>query len=126
MKLLFVDDEPDVVQLYSMSFRKEVKSGEYELLFASSASEALDVMGNLQPMDVVLLMSDINMPGQTGFDLLQLAKGKYPWVKICMVSAYGDKENYEKAKQLGADGFITKPVDFVVMKTKIQELSGAA
>ena len=119
MKILVVDDEQDVEQLYRQRFRKEISSGKWKLLFAFSVQEALDVMSHLDPMDVVLLLSDINMPGMTGFDLLKMAREKYPFLTIFMVSAYGDQENMTKAKALGAADFITKPVDFNLLRQKI-------
>jgi len=122
MKLLIVDDERDIEQLYRLSFRKEIKEGRLQLMFAFSGSEALEVMATLEPMDVVLLLSDINMPGMTGFDLLQITKEKYPYLKIFMVSAYGDMSNQSRAKNLGADDFVTKPVDFTLLREKIFEL----
>ena len=119
MKILVVDDEQDVEQLYRQRFKKEVRSGELNLLFAFSVSEALETMSHLDPMDVVLLLSDINMPGMTGFDLLKIVKERYPFLAVFMVSAYGDVENITKAKTLGADDFITKPVDFNLLRQKI-------
>jgi DNA-binding NtrC family response regulator len=119
MKILVVDDEQDIEQLYRQRFRKEISSGELNLLFAFSVSEALEIMSHLDPMDVVLLLSDINMPGMTGFDLLKIVKEKYPYLTAFMVSAYGDAANITKAKTLGADDFITKPVDFNLLRQKI-------
>ncbi|HYV93430.1 MAG TPA: response regulator [Chitinophagales bacterium] len=125
MKILVVDDERDIEQLYIQRFRKEIRSGEITILFAFSGSEALELMSHLHPMDVVLLLSDINMPGMTGFDLLKVAKEKYPYITIFMVSAYGDESNAGKAKTLGADDFFTKPVDFKLLRQKIFSQSPA-
>jgi len=119
MKILVVDDERDIEQLYRQPFRKEIRSGELNLLFAFSVSEALELMSHLDPMDVVLLLSDINMPGMTGFDLLKIVKEKYPFLTAFMVSAYGDEANLTRAKNLGADDFVTKPVDFNLLRQKI-------
>lgn len=119
MKILVVDDEQDIEQLYRQRFRKEIRSGELNLLFAFSVPEALEVMSQLDPMDVVLLLSDINMPGMTGFDLLKIAREKYPFLTVFIVSAYGDSANITKAKTLGADDFVTKPVDFNLLRQKI-------
>ena len=119
MKILVVDDERDVEQLYLQRFRKEIRSGEIAILFAFSGTEALELMSQLHPMDVVLLLSDINMPGMTGFDLLKVAQEKYPYITIFMVSAYGDESNAGKAQDLGADDFFTKPVDFKLLRQKI-------
>ena len=119
MKVLVVDDEKDIEQLYKQMFRKEIRSGEITLMFAFSAQEALDLMGTLHPMDIVLLLSDINMPGMSGLDLLAIVKKKYPYLNVFMVSAYGDRGNLDKAKQNGADDFLTKPVDFTLLREKI-------
>lgn len=119
MKILVADDEPDVKDLYLQRFRKEIRNGEISFLFAFSGKEALDLMGTLHPMDIVLLLSDINMPGITGFDLLKLAKEKYPYLSVFIVSAYGDEKNMNKAKELGAADFFTKPVDFNLLRQKI-------
>lgn len=119
MKILIVDDERDIEQLYRQRFRKEIRSGELKLLFAFSVSEALEIMSHLDPMDVVLLLSDINMPGMTGFDLLKIVREKYPLLTVFMVSAYGDEKNMTNARALGAADFITKPVDFNLLRQKI-------
>ena len=119
MKILIVDDETDVEQLYRQRFRKEIKAGALELMFAFSATEAMSYLSKLAPMDLVLVLTDINMPGLTGFDLLKFIKEKYPHLKVVMVSAYGDQDNLNKATSLGASGFLTKPVDFVILKEKV-------
>ncbi len=119
MKVLIVDDEMDVEQLYRQRFRKEIKAGLLELIFAFSANEAMSFLAKLAPMDVVLVLTDINMPGLTGFDLLKFTKEKYPHLNVVMVSAYGDQDNINKATSLGASGFLTKPVDFDLLKEKI-------
>ncbi len=119
MKVLIVDDELDVEQLYRQRFRKEIKAGELEVMFAFSANEAMNFLAELAPMDIVLVLSDINMPGLTGFDLLKFTKEKYPHLNVVMVSAYGDAENMNKASSLGASGFMVKPIDFTLLKEKI-------
>ena len=119
MKILVVDDELDVQELYKQRFRKEIRSNELTILFATSAKEALEILGQMHPMDIVLLLSDINMPGMTGLDLLKLAKAEYPWLTIYMITAYGDDESREKAKQLGAKEYLTKPIDFSLLHQKI-------
>lgn len=119
MKILIVDDELDVEQLYRQRFRKEIKSGLMELMFAFSATHAMSLLDELAPMDIILVLSDINMPGLTGFDLLKFSKEKYPHLNVVMVSAYGDAENMNKASALGASGFLVKPIDFNLLKEKI-------
>ncbi len=123
MKVLIVDDELDVELLFKLKFRKELKENLLSLHFAFSAKEALSFMATLNPMDYVLLLSDINMPEMSGLELLKITKEKYPYLKIMMVSAYGDLQNMSNAKQLGADDFLTKPVDFELLKSKIFQLS---
>jgi len=119
MKILVVDDETDVKELFLQRFRKEIKAGKISLVFAHSGEDAISLLSQLNPMDVVLILSDINMPGMTGFELLGLVKEKLPKLKIFMVSAYGDAANMDRAKQIGADDFIEKPVNFKLLEEKI-------
>lgn len=119
MKLLVVDDELDVKDMFLQRFRKEIKSGKISLVFAHSGEEALELLSQIQPTDIVLILSDINMPGMTGFDLLKIVKEKLPHLKVFMVSAYGDALNMNKAKEIGADDFIEKPVNFQLLEEKI-------
>ena len=120
-KLLVVDDELDVKDLFLQRFRKEIKAGKFSFVFAHSGEEAIALLSQVQPMDIVLILSDINMPGMTGFDLLQQVKEKLPALKVFMVSAYGDAANMNRAKETGADGFIEKPVNFQLLEEKISE-----
>ena len=120
-KLLVVDDELDVKDLFLQRFRKEIKAGKFSFVFAHSGEEAIELLSQVQPMDIVLILSDINMPGMTGFDLLQQVKEKLPTLKVFMVSAYGDAANMSRAKETGADGFIEKPVNFQLLEEKISE-----
>lgn len=122
MKVLVVDDEMDVKTLFEQKFRKEIKSGEISFAFAYSGEEALGYLAEHQ--EAVLILSDINMPGMSGFDLLKYIKSheyKPPPV-VMMITAYGDQENYTMARQLGADDFLTKPVDFTVLKEKLKAI----
>jgi CheY-like chemotaxis protein len=119
MKLLVVDDELDVKDMFLQRFRKEIKAGKLSLVFAHSGEEAIELLSQTQPMDVVLILSDINMPGMTGFDLLKIVKDKLPALKVFMVSAYGDALNIDKARENGADDFIEKPVNFKLLEEKI-------
>jgi CheY-like chemotaxis protein len=121
-KLLIVDDEPDVAVLYEQRFRREVASGEFSLHFVFSAQEALAFMKGLSPFDLVLIMSDINMPGMNGLELLQESKKLFPLLKVVMVSAYDNSQYRDTANQYGADDYITKPVDFVALKATIRQL----
>ena len=122
IKALIVDDEPDVELLFRQRFRKELREGEMEFNFAFSADEALNYLRGLQPFDVVLLLSDINMPGMNGLELLKRVKTDFPTLKVVMVTAYGDDANRQAANALGADDFITKPVDFKVLRERMQQL----
>jgi CheY-like chemotaxis protein len=122
MRILVVDDEKDVELLFKQKFRREVKSKKLELVFAFSGQEALDFLGTNDPPKVVYIFSDINMPGMTGLELLDIVKEKYPNIKVSMISAYGDQQNYEKAIESGAKEFFTKPIDFVSLKKEINSL----
>lgn len=122
MKFLVVDDERDVEMLFRQKFRKEVRDGLLELEFAFSGSEALEILQSKQPPDVVYIFSDINMPGMTGFELLEEVKEQFPQIKVSMISAYGDHENYEKAINSGAKEFFTKPIDFDSLKQELYQL----
>lgn len=122
MKLLVVDDEKDVEILFRQKLRKEIRSGEIEIEFAFSAQEALNLLHSQDPPDVVYIFSDINMPGMSGLDMLEKVKEEFPFIKISMISAYGDNENYERAISSGAKRFFTKPIDFEKLKLEIDEL----
>ena len=124
MKILVVDDEKDVQSLFEQRFRREIKSGEINFAFAYSGEEALEYM-NLHNHEAVLILSDINMPGMSGLQLLQHIKEKYetPPPVVMMITAYGDQENYNQAMKLGADDFLTKPVDFTSLKEKLKTIA---
>lgn len=121
MKILVVDDERDVKVLFEQKFRKEIKSGELEFAFAFSGEEALQYM-RANEHEAVLILSDINMPGMSGLELLKHIKEKYekPPPIVMMITAYGDDDNYNEAMKLGADDFLTKPVDFINLKDKLK------
>jgi len=121
MKILVVDDEKDVQALFEQRFRKEIKSGEMSFDFAFSGEEALQYL-HQHEQEAVLILSDINMPGMSGLELLGQIKQKYmkPPPVVMMITAYGDQENFDTAKQLGADDFLTKPVDFTALKEKLK------
>jgi CheY-like chemotaxis protein len=121
MKILVVDDERDIQLLFQQRFRKEIKEGEINFAFAFSGEEALDYMKN-NFHEAVLILSDINMPGMSGLELLKQIKEKYatPPPVVMMITAYGDDRNYQEAMLLGADDFLTKPVDFANLKEKLK------
>lgn len=120
MKILVVDDEQDVKVLFQQRFRKEIRKEELEFVFAFSGEEALETLGRME-QEAILILSDINMPGMSGLELLETIKKNYlaPPPVVMMVTAYGDEENYNTAKRLGADDFLTKPIDFKLLKEKL-------
>lgn len=122
MKLLVVDDERDVEMLFRQKFRKEIRGGSIELVFAFSGQEALNLLNTKNPPDVVYVFSDINMPGMSGLELLSKIKENYPLIKVSMISAYGDNDNYQKAIESGAKEFFTKPIDFNSLKEEITSI----
>ena len=121
MKILVVDDETDVQALFEQRFRKEIKEGEMEFVFAFSGEDAITYL-NSHEHEAVLILSDINMPGMSGLDLLERIKkkGYKPPPVVMMITAYGDDENFNLAKTLGADDFLTKPLDFTALKEKLK------
>jgi CheY-like chemotaxis protein len=123
MKILVVDDEKDVQVLFEQRFRKEIRDKVMEFVFAFSGEEAL-VYLNKHEHEAVLILSDINMPGMSGLDLLGQIKQKYlkPPPVVMMITAYGDKENYDMAMKLGADDFLTKPLEFNQLKEKLKAI----
>lgn len=123
MKILVVDDERDVQALFEQRFRKEIKNGDFNFVFAFSGEEALNYLMSHE-QEAVLILSDINMPGMSGLQLLGEIKQKYfkPPPVVMMITAYGDDENFNTAKALGADDFLTKPVDFTLLKDKLKTL----
>ena len=122
MKILVVDDEKDVEILFRQKFRKEIKTQNLELVFAFSGQEALELLEKSNPPEVMYIFSDINMPGMTGLELLDKVKERFPQIKISMISAYGDTENYNKAINSGAKEFFTKPIYFNSLKEEISSL----
>jgi two-component system chemotaxis response regulator CheY len=123
MKILVVDDEKDIQQLFEQRFRREIKTGEFEFVFTFSAPDAILYLNRIQH-EVVLILSDINMPGMSGFELLSEIKNKFksPPPIVMMITAYGDDEKHHHALELGADDFLTKPLDFNLLKTKLKLL----
>jgi CheY-like chemotaxis protein len=121
MKILVVDDEQDMQFLFQQKFRKEIRDGIVDFAFATSGELALDYL-KLNHQEAVLILSDINMPGMSGLELLDHIKQEYhtPPPIVMMITAYGDEENYNQAMKLGADDFLTKPVDFTMLKEKLK------
>ena len=123
MNILVVDDEQDVKILFQQRFRKEIRNNELNFAFAFSGEEALTYLED-HNHEAVLILSDINMPGMSGLELLEQIKKNYrePPPVVMMITAYGDKENYDTAMKLGADDFLTKPVEFAILKEKLKAL----
>ena len=122
MKFLVVDDEKDVEMLFRQKFRKEIRRGEIEFIFAFSGQEALSFLNGSNPPDLVYVFSDINMPGMTGIELLETIKSDFPHINVSMISAYGDEDNYNKAIESGAKEFFAKPIDFESLRTEIYNM----
>jgi len=122
VSILVVDDEPDVADLFRQRFRREARQGIYVLHFALSAAEALErLAGDIEPQLIVIL-SDINMPGMDGLALLREIKTRRPDLPVMMVTAYGDEERRRRAAEYGAAEFVTKPVDFDLLKDRLRQL----
>ncbi len=121
MKVLVVDDELDMQTLFQQRFRREIKDHKVDFAFANSGEQALTYLKQ-HLHEVVLILSDINMPGMSGFELLKRIKQNYttPPPVVMMITAYGDTENYNEAISLGADDFLTKPIDFIQLKEKLK------
>ncbi|MDQ6843516.1 MAG: response regulator [Bacteroidota bacterium] len=120
MNILVVDDETDMETLFQQRFRKEIRDKKIDFFFASSGEDALYYLDK-HTHEAVLILSDINMPGMSGLQLLKMIKQKYenPPPIVMMITAYGDAENYNQAMSLGADDFLTKPIDFTLLKEKL-------
>ena len=126
VSILVVDDESDVAELFRQRFRREVRQGTYAMHFANSGVEALEkLVGGIEPTLIVIL-SDINMPGMDGLTLLREIRVRQPELPVIMVTAYGDDERRRVAKEYGAAQFITKPVDFDLLKAQLRRLPNAA
>jgi CheY-like chemotaxis protein len=123
MKILVVDDERDIQILFSQQFRKEIREGQLDFVYAFSGEEALGYL-NQHIHEAVLILSDINMPGMSGLELLKSIKQQYiaPPPVVMMITAYGDDYNYNESIRLGADDFLTKPLDFKMLKAKLTNL----
>ena len=117
--ILVVDDEPDVEALFRQQFRRELRSGRFFMEFAPSAPAALQRAVQLRDPSLVLVLSDINMPGMSGLELLPKAKALRPDVPVIMITAYGDVETKRKALENGAEALLTKPIDFVTLRNEI-------
>ena len=125
VSILVVDDEPDVAHLFRQRFRREARQGTYVLHFATSGAQALELLaGEIQPK-LIAILSDINMPGMDGLQLLGEIKQRHSDLQVMMVTAYGDDERRRRASELGAFEFITKPVDFDQLKAQLRQFTAA-
>ena len=122
VSILAVDDEADVADLFRQHFRREVRNGEYVLYFAYSAEEALKKLGEGIEPQLIVILSDINMPGMDGLMLLREINERRPDLPVIVVTAYGDDERRRRANEYGAAAFITKPVDFEFLKAELRRL----
>ena len=117
--ILVVDDEPDVEVLFRQQFRRDLRTGRFVMEFAQSAPAALQRIGDAQGVSLILILSDINMPGMTGLELLPKAKALRPDVPVIMITAYGDEETKRRAIDGGAETLLTKPIDFEALRAEI-------
>jgi CheY-like chemotaxis protein len=125
VSILVVDDEPDVADLFRQRFRREVRDGTYVMHFANSGETALEQLNNGIEPTLIVILSDINMPGMDGLALLHAIKEQWPEMPVMMVTAYGDDERRQRASDLGAREFLAKPVDFDALKTQLRQLAAS-
>jgi len=118
--ILVVDDEPDVELLFRQQFRHDLRAGRFTMDFAQSAGMALARINDAREQSLILILSDINMPGMSGLELLPKAKAMRPDVPIIMITAYGDAETKRKALENGAEALLTKPIDFGTLRSEIE------
>ena len=126
VSILVVDDEPDVAELFRQRFRRETRQGSYVMHYAASGVEALDRLAREIQPSLIAVLSDINMPGMDGLQLLAEIKHRHPDLPVMMVTAYGDDERRRRAVEHGAAEFITKPVDFEMLKERLCQLPDGA
>jgi DNA-binding NtrC family response regulator len=119
--IVVVDDEPDIEMLFRQHFRRDLRAGRFDMEFASSARGALDLIEKEDGRRIILLLSDINMPGMSGLDLLPTVKQARPGLPVIMITAYGDSETRRKALEAGAAGLLTKPIDFAALRQEIDQ-----
>ena len=119
--ILVVDDEPDVESMFRQHFRRDLRAGRFTMEFAASAPAALEHVKAIADPSLILILSDINMPGMSGLDMLPRVKAVRPSVPVIMITAYGDDDTKKRAVELGAAGLLTKPIDFSLLRQEIDE-----
>jgi CheY-like chemotaxis protein len=119
--ILVVDDEPDVEMLFRQQFRRDIRTARFTMDFAQSADTALQRIDDAAGNSLILILSDINMPGMSGLELLPKAKAARPDVPVIMITAYGDADTRRKALEGGAEALLTKPIDFVALRDEIEK-----
>jgi len=122
--ILVVDDEPDVEALFRQQFRRDLRAGRFDMEFAGDAATALQRIADSAGKSIILILSDINMPGMSGLEMLPRAKAARPDVPIIMITAYGDAETVRRAREGGAEGLLTKPIDFAALRGEIEQRIG--
>ena len=127
--ILVVDDEPDVVDLFKQQFRRDLRAARFSMDFAMSSSDALARIEDMAGRSLILILSDINMPGMTGLEMLPKVRAMRPDVPVIMITAYGDAETKRRATEGGAAGLLTKPIDFGALRHEIDariEMAGSS
>ena len=122
--ILVVDDEPDVEVLFRQQFRRDLRGGRFTMEFAQSGDMALQRIADAADVSLILILSDINMPGMSGLELVPRAKAARPDVPIIMITAYGDAETKRKALECGAEALLTKPIDFAMLRNEVETRVG--
>jgi len=117
--ILVVDDEPDVEDLFRQQFRRDIRAGRFTMEFAASGDRALQKISDANAVPLILILSDVNMPGMSGLELLPKAKASRPDVPVIMITAYGDGDTRRRALEGGAEALLTKPIDFTALRSEI-------
>ena len=124
--ILVVDDEPDVEVLFRQQFRRDLRSGRFHMEFAPSALAAIERAVEVGEPSLILILSDINLPGMSGLEMLPEVRARRPDVPVIMITAYGDVETKKKAIERGAEGLLIKPIDFAQLRQEIDNRLGQA
>jgi len=121
-RILMVDDEPDAEELFRQNFRREIRKGTIVFDFAQSGGEALELLTDEDAPKVILVLSDINMPGMTGIELLEKIRQQRPDIPVFMITAYGDQLTEHTVREKGAASFLTKPIDYAALKDQLSNI----